>query len=198
MDLQELWNESKTPKVISNYKEPFEVVKNHQSIDVLVSFEKRLKYMFMINIILSIVILTIYAYINLYELASILLIIFIITNYIGFNFLKRIKKNRFVLSLKEYLEETATILKSHIKFNLYALMFVLLFVLPCLYVISINSLLKTTNLFSIDVFKEDPGLLVGLGISIIFSAIFSLSVLYRVYYHTLKKVNEELKELNIE
>jgi len=196
MDLKELWNTNEISISLKN--ESSKNAKNHKSLDLLSSFQRKLRYMFMASITLSIIILSIYTYMNLYELAFMLLIILLINNYIAFNFFKKIKKNRFVLNLKEYLKETAAILTSYIKFNIYALIFALLFVIPSLYIVGMNSLLKTTNLFSIVIFKEHPNLLVGLGVSLLLSALVSLSILYRVYYRILKKVNSELKELNIE
>ena len=59
----------------------------------------------------------------------------------------------------------------------------------------VNSILKSENLLSIETIYQYPGLLVGLGISLISTTIVTLLIIYQVYYHTLKKVNIAQKEL---
>lgn len=195
MDLKELWNQdtlsnSKVKRELSFTNEAYE------SIDIFTSFEKKTSIIFRVSVIICAVILSIYLYIGFYELAIALLLILLLSTYISFSFLKRFKKNRFLLSLKEYLEETSTVLSQYIQFNLYGILFFGLLVVPSLYLMGVNSYFNSIHLFSFSIFKEYPGLFVGFGTGIIVYVFITLSVIYKVYYKVLKEINLEIKNLD--
>jgi hypothetical protein len=116
----------------------------------------------------------------------------------SFLFLKRIKKNRFVLNLKSYLKETSNVLTNYIRLNLYGILFTGLVLVPTLYIVGINSYFNTINLLSLSLFKEHPGLFVGFGTGLFLYVFMSLFVLHKVYYRTLKEVNKAIKNLDAE
>ncbi|MEH6621102.1 hypothetical protein, partial [Maribacter arcticus] len=129
MDIKELWNEG---AISSSFikKEPSFKVEDHKSIDIFIAFEKRINTISRISIPLSVLILCIYLYIGFYELAIILMLIVLFSAYMSFKFLNRIKKNRFVLNLKNYLKETSDVLTNYIRFNLYGILFTALVLVP--------------------------------------------------------------------
>jgi len=192
MNLKEIWSESKTPELC---QQPMKLVENHKSIDMLTAFEKRIRIMFRLSIPVIVIVVMIYIIMGLYELALIFVFISSITTYMEFNFMRRIKKNRFILNLKDYLNETSSRIRSHIKYNLYSLILVLFVLVPTMYLIGVNTILKSENLLSIETVQQYPGLLVGLGISLVSTASITLLILYQVYYNTLKKVVAAQKQL---
>jgi hypothetical protein len=197
MDIKELWNEG---AISSSFikKEPSFKVEDHKSIDIFIAFEKRINTISRISIPLSVLILCVYLYIGFYELAIILMLIVLFSAYMSFKFLKRIKKNRFVLNLKNYLKETSNVLTNYIRFNLYGILFTALVLVPTLYIIGINSYFNSMNLLSLSLFKEHSGLFVGFGTGILLYVFMSLFVLHKVYYRALKEVNKAIKNLDAE
>jgi predicted PurR-regulated permease PerM len=126
------------------------------------------------------------------------MLILLFSAYMSFKFLKRIKKNRFVLNLKNYLKETSNVLTNYIRFNLYGILFTALVLVPTLYIIGINSYYNSINLLSLSLFKEHSGLFVGFGTGILLYVFMSLFVLHKVYYRALKEVNKAIKNLDAE